>query len=237
MIPTLQLGGLGRRVMAASGGGGGGVLPTFVATGGQVQSTSNINIAWPAGHAVGDLGIIFVQTANEIPATPSGWSLVGTSGIGTPGAAGAVALCVYYKFATSLSEAAAAVPASGNHNIGIMSVFSGVHASPIDVQQFGSGTTNAVSLPSVTTTGANRLIVSIVADSMDAAGARLSAWANASLASFTEAADFGAGTGTGGGGGAAYGGLATAGASGTGSATHVSAVANYISLTLALKPI
>lgn len=228
--------GLARRGVA----GGGGATPTFIAVGTAATAASgNINTSWPAGlYAVGDTGILLIDSANSAPGVVSGWNLIGQIGTGTSGAANSVMLTAYWKTATSTSEAAAASGAAvGSHQYGRILVFRGCNASPIDASATGTGATSSVSLPAVTTTGANRLIVHMAADSFDSnSTARFSAWTNANLTSVTEAADGGSANGTGGGIGAAYGEKVAAGSTGAGSVTFVNGTSNYAAITIALKP-
>jgi hypothetical protein len=123
--------------------------------------------AWPAGHQAGDLGVLIVETANQAVATPSTWTAFpsGSQGTGTAGAAGASRIQVFYKYAASSSESAPTVANSGNHDIGQIIAFRRVASgTPYDVTAGAvtAAATNPLTLPSITTTKINDLILSIV---------------------------------------------------------------------------
>lgn len=223
----------------AGGGGGGGLgpMPTFVASNGITGGVSTVNSSWPT-HVAGDTAVLFVQSSNEAPGAISGCTQQAQLGTGTPGAAGSVMLTIYTRTAASSSEPTITVPDSGNHTLVMMMVLRGCDPSaPVDVVATASGATSAtIALPSVTTTGPERLVVHAVADSLDQ-GSRASyfSWANAGLASVTERLDGAGSSGTGGGIAAATGERAVAGATGAGSVTYASAAANYVAITLAFK--
>lgn len=236
MIPSLLLGGLGR--FRAPPPGAPTTMPTFVGVSGLTGSISTVNSSWPT-HVAGDTGTIFVQSSNEAPGAISGWTQQGQLGTGTPGAAGSVMLTIYTRTAASSSEPTVTVPDSGNHTIAAMLVIRGCDPStPVDVVATASGATSGtIALPSVTTTGPNRLVVHAVADSLDQGGrTSYSGWANAGLASVTERIDNSGSSGTGGAIAAATGECAIAGAIGAGSVAYSGAAANYVAITLAFKP-
>lgn len=228
-------------IAAAPAGSAPGAIPTYVGNSTFIGATSaSTNRSWPVGYAVGDLAIILQQTSNQSVATPpTGATFVAEIGAGTPGAANATLLSVYYKYATSLSEPAITTYNPGDHQLTGFLVFRGCAASsPIDASNTGTGTTTSISLPGLTTMGTNRLVLHIVADGADLSSVnRYSAWTNADLAAVTEIAEAGTTSGTGGGMGMASGEKATAGAVGSGSVTFAPSATNYAAISLALKPL
>lgn len=212
-------------------------MPTFVGAAGLTGSTSTTNVAWPA-HAAGDTSVLFVHSSNQAPGAIAGWTQEAQLGTGTPATPGAVMLTLYSRTAASSSEPTVTVPDTGDHTIATMLVFRGVNASPVDVSATASGATSGtIALPSVTTTGPNRLVILAVADSLDLSSrTSYSSWTNAGLASVTERTDNSGSSGTGGAIAAATGERAVAGAIGAGSVAYGAAAANYIAITLALKP-
>jgi len=220
-------------------------LPTYVGAGTAKSDTLPItSVPWPSGHLAGDLGILVIETAAQAPGNnpPSGWTAVPTvspQSTGTAGAAGATALYVYYRIATSSSEAAADIGDSGDHQIAFITAYRGVDTSaPIGVTAGAvqASASTSVSIPSVTTTGADRLIVLISTNATDGTTtAQLSGVTNAGLANITQRKTTQSGVGFGGGVSVYTGEKATAGATGatTGTLATASAQAN---ITLALQP-
>ena len=219
-------------------------IPTFVGESGRFSGVSAQSVTWPAGHAAGDIGILWVQTSNEaVPATPSGWNTVTNSpqGTGTAATAGSVRLTLFWRIATSSAEAAVDTGDSGDHQVAGMAVFRGVHqTTPILTSAGGTAASStSVSATGVNTTGtADCLIAVFVAHANDiSSSAQFSGWTNGNLASpsITEGLDWSGLAGTGGGAGMAYGGKATGGATGSTTATLAAASAQAF-ITLALQP-
>lgn len=227
-----------QQLAASFGAAAAGPIPTFVGASGLTGSTSTTNSTWPT-HVAGDTAVLFVHSSNEAPGAISGWTQQAQLGTGTPATAGAVMLTIYTRTAASSSEPTVTVPDSGDHTIVAMLVLRGCDpAVPVDVVATASGATSGtIALPSVTTTGPNRLVVHAIADSLDLSGrTSYSGWANAGLASVTERMDNSGSSGTGGAIAAATGERAVAGATGAGSVSYSAAAANYIAITLAFKP-
>jgi hypothetical protein len=76
-------------------------IPTFVAKGTFTSGAAALTVPQPAGIQAGDLLLLFVETANQAMATPTGWTQVTNSpqSTGTAAAAGGVRLTVFYKIA------------------------------------------------------------------------------------------------------------------------------------------
>lgn len=213
----------------------------FVSAGSAATGTGAITVNLPSSYSVGDLLLLFCESANQSITAPSGWTEIGaqaSQGTGTAGAAGGVRLATFYKFATS-SESSVTIADSGDHTFGIMAAFSGVDSSnPFNASASGidSSATSALSWPIVTTTVDGCMIINCVASDYDASAiGRFSSWSNSSLSSITEAIDRFYSSGTGGGVGMAYGIKTSAGAVSATTCTELSAVVHGY-LTLALKP-
>lgn len=112
--------------------------PAFVANGTAQVGSGALSAPWPT-HVKYDVGLLFVTTANVTIATPSGWTLLGTDGIGT-GATGA-RIYAFLRIAQSSSEAAVDIPITGSGrraiialyrrvNLNTPAVASGAHAGP-----------------------------------------------------------------------------------------------------------
>lgn len=210
-------------------------LPTWQADGTAVGGAAGFNVSWP-GHLTDDIGLLLVNTSNQALATPAGWTLVGTTGTGTAATADSAAIYVFWKRATSGAEPVAVIPDSGDHQVAVIVTFRGcvLTGPPVDVFATSIKAANATTstLPEVTTSGADRLVVACISTGQESVQ---SAWSMAGLSSFT-ARGFGTTTaGVDGGIACASGGKATAGATGTGSVTH-SITSKAAMLTLALRP-
>ncbi len=174
----------------------GGTTPArYGGSGVQAAGTGAITVQWPAGHRVGDIGLLAVQTSNQnLPATPSGWTYVTgyPVGVGTAGASPSTMAHWLWKRASSSAEPSVAIGDSGNHTAAIIHLVSGALESgdPINVAAtpttVGSAST-AVTIPGATTTVDNCLVVLFVANSLDTLTAPTTgatgSWVNASLIS------------------------------------------------------
>ncbi|MFH1112068.1 MAG: LamG domain-containing protein, partial [Patescibacteria group bacterium] len=201
-----------------------------------------ITLTVPASYASGTLMFIIAESENEDIVTPNGWTNAPGSpkGTGTAKAAGAVRLEVFYRWATSSASIASTVIAdSGDHTAGIMFGVNGIDTSnPFNTWGAGvdASATTSIFFPSVTTTIANALILNLIGLDKDGADSdTMQSGANARLTSFTEQHDQTVSTGDGGGVGFFTGFLASAGSTGTTTATGDTAT-TYAYITLALNP-
>ncbi len=216
-------------------------LPTYIGTGTFTLGAGAINIPWPT-HITNDIGILVVETANEAVTTPSGWTAVASSPQGTGTAAGTAAtrLSMFWRRAASAAETAAAIADSGDHQDGAIMVFRGCITTedPIHVSTGSVNATASTSatLPSVTTTVDDCVVVQAIAHGIDSNTAQLSGWTHGgALIGLTQILNESTKTKNGGGVGAVYGNLSTAGASGTTGVTLATAFAVGM-ITIALKP-
>lgn len=216
------------------------VLPTHVGTGTLVSGTGTITPAWPAGHQEGDLGLLFIESANNAAiATPAGWAPVGAGNVGTGAAGGTTStrLAAFYRFARNNAEGDAAgfVADAGDHTSAVIYVVRGVHqGNPIHQVATSLATTQvtAVTFPAVTTTLANCYIVwGISRETNETIGA-VSA---GNTANVTERLDTSHASGNTGGIGIITATRATAGSTGTNTAT-LSATSVQERITIALRP-
>ena len=205
-------------------------------------TTAAISPPLPAGVAVGDLLLLLCETAAESVTAPTGWTEIGaqaSQSTGTAAAIGATRLAVFYRFYTT-GLAAPTTNAVTNHIAGQTIALRGVNRrNPFSGATSGFLATASASLtmPAVSTTAPNSMIVLCVANDRDSTGAAnfAAAAVNANLTSITERMD--ATTASGAGGGVAlwtaY--FATVGSTGTSTATNA-ASNTYGYLTLALRP-
>lgn len=190
-------------------------------------------------HEAGDdlFCVVVTATLNAAPTTPSGWTLV-DSVQSTNGAVYAN-LYVYRKRATAAGTTAPDIADTNEKNVALCFVVRGGADSPIDVTDTAKNdaySPSALVLPSVTTTGANRLIISIVGGWSGDPNLGLSSWTNAGLSGFAEYRDSVFNISTEGVFVAVAAGVKTAqGATGAGTATP-SNVQIGAAITIAVKP-
>ncbi|MFA4969748.1 MAG: hypothetical protein WC540_08955, partial [Sulfuritalea sp.] len=196
--------------------------------------------AWPA-HAANDIALLFVESAGGQSVTlsvPNGFVAVPNSPQATGAGTAGTRLTVFWARATSSAMAAPKIAAPSDHFYAQIVTFRGVinSGNPIDATAGGTKpvASTSVTVPGVTTTVANALIVQAVARGNDLAAAAFSAQTNANLTGIVEHLDAGTANGNGGGLGIWSGVMATAGATGNTTATVTSSINAF--LTIALKP-
>ena len=201
--------------VTASFGGGGGI--TFVAAGTFQSSTGTVTPGLPSGTAENDILVMLCFTGNQ-PITVSGWTEAGNSPQ-SEGASYGFRLTVFWKRAGA-SESAPTTSDSGLVNAAQILGFRGCVATgnPFDVTSGSVGATDntTVTIPGVTTTGANAMVISALAFYRVAnSTTNISSGANSNLTDFAERADQAAIIGAVDGGFAAFSGIkASAGATG-----------------------
>ena len=222
---------------------------TFVAAGTVAANTAAITPALPAGIAVNDILLLFLETGNEtitIP-TPNGgtWAEVTNSpqGTGTTGAAGTGTRLTVFWSRYNGTQGAPTTSDSGNHQLGRMIAIRGAVTSgdPWDITAGGveAVSDTSGSIPGATTTVANTLVVAAIATALpDATGTtNFSLWTNGDLASLTERTDNTTNQGNGGGLGIVTGTKTTAGAYSNTAVTIAAAGSSYKGMmSIAIKP-
>jgi hypothetical protein len=216
-------------------------IPTVVDVGASAAGQAAITPAFPVGYtAVAlDVAITFCETENTDTVTPpTNWAAVTNAVVstGTP-----TRLWAIWRRLTA-GEAAPTIADAGNHNIGRMIIVRGCVTTGDPWDQIGTSTETtadtSVSIPGVTTTVADCLLLYAVSTGQDGSSSTTaySGWANASLTNVTERMDNYTALGLGGGFGMASGEKATFGATGAMTAT-LALTANFKALmTIALKP-
>lgn len=159
--------------------------PTYVASGAAATTNStNPTVApdLPTGWQANDYFVMQCSSnLGDVVATPTGWELLGAvDGID---AVGDERVTAFGRLAQS-GDTSPTVARTGNHLGARISAFRGVYPyDPIDDVQTSSDQGTALSMPSVTCTGPNRMIVGLI--SIDSC----SGYTNANLASITERYD------------------------------------------------
>jgi hypothetical protein len=191
----------------------------------------------------GDLILIFLESANQTFTAPvgGGYLALGSSpqGIGAnPGAANATRLTIFYKIATG-AETTYVTGDSGDHNIVCSLVIANVDiANPINVTAGNTATAaTAITFPAVTTTVPECLVINAVTTDRDINNEPyFTNIVNANLANITQRVNRTFNTGQGGGIGVFTGQKATAGT--TGSTTASQPVSEETArITLAIAPL
>lgn len=215
--------------------------PTFQASGTVASGTGSVSPSWPT-HAIGDVALLFVESAGGEPVTLStsaGFVQVANSPQATGSGTSGTQITVFWARATSTSMAAPTISDPGNHAYSQIITYRGVinSGNPWDVTSGGIKATasGSVTVTGVTTTVPDTLIVQAVSRDLDSSAAAFSAEANANLTGITERADAGTTSGNGGGFAIWDGAKATAGATGNTTATVTSSLNAF--LTIALKPL
>jgi len=188
----------------------------------------------PAGWQQGDIFILFVEDEfGGNSRTQAGWTAIYTDDE-TPGH-------VFWRRAGADETAPLVAGDGSDHTSAQILAFSGCvdTGSPIDAGTFGATTDDSSSSFAVTggSTGyANEMIVAAVFAAIDATGARVSGWTNASLTGVTELTDNFTTQGSGGGFAVATGARSTIGASGTTSGS-LSGGSQWLAVQFGLIPV
>ena len=224
-------------------------LPTFVAAGASSGSLAAITPVLPAGIAVNDILLLFVETANQTVtiADQNGgvWAAVPNSPQSYNDADGDtngnynVRLTVFWSRYNG-TQGSPTTSDSGDHNSGRILAFRGVKTTgnPWNVTSGGAALVsdgNAI-IPGAATTVNDCLIVLAVADNADTVSTRYVSFSNAALANIVERADGGTAEGNGGGLGIATGEKAVAGAYGNTIADTSLTSASFAMMSIALEP-
>ena len=82
-----------------------GAVPSIAFVGTKQESIGDLAITLPS-LAIGDIALVLVQTAHQIPATPAGWNVQAGVGIGTAGAANSTRVSLFWRQATAVDTPA-----------------------------------------------------------------------------------------------------------------------------------
>lgn len=183
-------------------------IPTYQAAGSPVESQSgSISVPWPA-HQAGDIALLIVENSDwygttsfgrlyfstragfkEIPGSPVRGASTGGGEGPLPSTSG-TQLSVFWKRAESASEAQPVIELDGDHIRAQIVTFRGCAPTGVPWNKIASASTvtnsTAVSIPGLTTTVNDCLIVDILSNS---GFMSISGWTNASLGSLTERVD------------------------------------------------
>jgi hypothetical protein len=204
--------------------------PTFVSLAGSAQvaatavaSEAGVSVHWrsagaffgsdlggtvslPSGLQQDDVLLLLVETANQTVdvTAPAGWGVVPGSpqGAGTGGGTAATRISVFWK-RYAAGDANPTLSDSGNHQSAQILAFRGTASSgdPWDATAYGAaGASTAITIPGLTTTVPDTLIVDIVAHGIDtAASNQVSGFDNPSVVGLQKIADNSSTAGNGGG--------------------------------------
>jgi hypothetical protein len=212
---------------------------TFVNKSAFASGTAGLSVGAVASVQADDLLLLFVESANQAITTPSGgWAQVTTSpqSTGTAAAAGGVRLTVFYLWATG-ADSTTTVADSGDHTNAIKIAYRGVDkVTPFDATPVGGIKTPAsttATFPAITTVTDNALVVLSSALDLDAASTTTTGTpTNANLTGLVERHDQTVTSGVGGGLVIIDGTKASAGNTGTTTATVTSTIQVYLTIAL-----
>ena len=204
------------------------------------SATAAAAVSWPV-HQIDDIGLLVVESCGGEPVTLSaanGFEAIPNSPQSTGAGLLGTSLSVFWCRATSAAMANPSIADAGDHFNATILTFRGCRkvGSPFDATAGGVKAVASTSstLPDVTTTVANALIVQVISSDLDSSAAFASAWTNANLSGVTEQLDTGGTQGNGGQLAVMTGTKAAAGAIGGTTATVTSSINAY--MTMALKP-
>jgi len=197
-------------------------------------------VPWPA-HQAGDIALLFVETQGSQAVSFSnaqGFQAVPDSPQSVNNPQSGTRLSVFWARATSGAMPSPQIADPGNHVYAVILTYRGVVSTgnPWDATAGGNNTgmNTTVTVPGVTTTVPDTLIVQAVTRQTDSGAAFVSNQSNANLTGIAERFDDGTTSGNGGGIGVWDGVFAGPGATGDTTATVSNSVNAY--LTIALRP-
>ena len=203
--------------------------PRYIGKSAFASGTGALTVAALTGTQAGDIIILFAESANQTINTPTGYSVLATQiGTGTAAAAGGVRIATFYRILEDAADTSTTVADSGDHTTAIKMLFR--DTSLADGAFFVTATstqaaTTAMVFPAVTTATGESLVVLAVGQDTDAAStATVGTVTNANLANITERHDQTVTAGAGGGLAVITGEKATAGNTGTSTATGSTSV-------------
>lgn len=124
---------------------------SYVGVGAFTSGTGAITVPMPTFIQTGDLLLLFVETAREPVATPSGWTagFSASNTAATPGNNGAITLQVFYKISAG-NELNVSVADAGDHQFAAAVAYRGVNPiNPFYSSATGFGGGSTFNLPSV----------------------------------------------------------------------------------------
>lgn len=213
---------------------------TFVAAGTKGEGSAGVTPGLPAGWQENDIFILHIEGLGEDGAADGqgdfGGTLIGTVASGTDATPARVRHTVYWKRAGA-SESAPTTDDAGDHTLAVLTAWRGckLTGSPINGTPVSTADSDGdvnLSATGVTTDVDNCMIVISHANGDTES---VSGWTNSNLESILEATDVNTISGTDGCIAVGYGILASAGASGTTTAT-ISASEEEANWTFALEP-
>lgn len=202
------------------------------------SGTGALTVPALTGTQAGDIIILFVESANQTIATPTGFNVLATQiGTGTAAAAGGVRIATFYRILEDIADTTTSVADSGDHTTAIKMLFRDTSLADGAFYVTATSTqaaTTAMVFPAVTAATDESLIVLGVALDTDAASTTtVGTVTNANLTNIVERHDQTVIAGAGGGIAVITGEKATAGSTGTSTATGSTSVTRaYTTISL-----
>lgn len=164
---------------------------------GFVSGTGNITLN-ATSLSIGDLFLMFLETANEAVAVPAGWTQLAVASVGTAASTTATRLTCFYKYATTAGPESVVITDPGNHVGGIIHLIRGARLNSVptlSAMTTNASNTTAHTFPAFSTPKRNTLMIAALAVATDVATARVNSWTQG----YTERSDNATTQGNGGG--------------------------------------
>ncbi len=216
-------------------------IPSFVANGGPAGGTAAITPGMPAGIALDDILLLFLETRSGQGIginTPNGgtWTAIGAQDVG--GTTGTRLTALWSRY--NGTQTAPVTGDSGDHQYGVIQAYRGCVTTGDPFEGLIGGndpvSDTVLTADGSTTQGPDRLVIVAASRDQDDAAALYSGWSNADLANITERFVLGTIQGNGGGLGIITGEKAVAGAYGDTTAAVATATSDAF-MTFALIPV
>lgn len=161
---------------------------SYISKGSYVANTVAFSITPPSGIVSGDLLLLVIESVNNMPADPAGWTFLQAGGHSSYNAN----MRVYYKFTTGTESNLTITPISGSGARAIMTAWRGVNPNnPFDGISGSEASGSTASFTNPTTAFAADMLVNLVGFYQGTTNdtSNFSSWANTSLASISEGHD------------------------------------------------
>lgn len=168
--------------------------PAYFGRTSATPSSSAISVAWPASHAVNDVGLLLIPSGGDEPSTQDlsglGWTSLGLVSQTGPTTSAYRQIRAWWKRAASTAEPSVSLNDTGAINGGDIFVIRGCRTTgdPVALlgQSFGTSASLQVVIPTANTSGPQRFILGYFTLALDSTTAQMAGgYSNANLTSLT----------------------------------------------------